>query len=122
MAIKIGLMGMGGMGTVHYNNYAQLDSCAVTAAVGVTERDHEKGRQWGVAVYPDPESMLERESVDLVDVCTPTFTHKQHVSAALKAKKHVICEKPLALTRSDAQALFDLADENGVQLYVAQVL
>lgn len=68
------------------------------------------------------EELLAEADVDVVDVCTPTFLHPAAVTAALEAGKHVICEKPLALTRADAQAMYDLAQAQGVQLLVGHVL
>ena len=49
--------------------------------------------------------------VTLVDVCTPTFLHQDHVTQALRAGAHVIVEKPCALTQADARAMFALAEE-----------
>lgn len=58
----------------------------------------------------------------MFDVCVPTYLHKAIVLEALACKKPVICEKPIALHLKDAQEMFDAAQANGVQLYVAQVL
>ncbi|WP_236609267.1 Gfo/Idh/MocA family protein [Mesotoga prima] len=55
--------------------------------------------------------MLENSSVDIVDICTPTFTHRELDVRALRAGKHVFCEKPMALTLEDARAI-DRAAEN----------
>lgn len=120
--IRIGIVGAGGMGTVHWSNYAFLADCRVTAVVGQTKQDEERAREWAVPLYRDVDSMLESQEIDVVDVCTPTFLHKEHVMKALAKGKHTITEKPIALTVSDAKEMFDLAREKGVQLFVGQVL
>lgn len=120
--LRIGLVGLGGMGTVHLNNYARLEGCAVTAVCDASPAATEKAREAGLPLFSTVDEMLERADIDVVDVCTPTFLHPAAVSAALEAGRHVICEKPLALTRAEAQAMYDLAQAKGVQLLVGHVL
>ncbi|NCA78253.1 MAG: gfo/Idh/MocA family oxidoreductase, partial [Alphaproteobacteria bacterium] len=95
--VRIGLVGLGGMGTVHYSNYQHITEARVVAATGTTDKDRENAKSWGIPIYETVSQMLEQEEVDVVDVCTPTFLHKEHVMAALNQGKPVICEKPLAL-------------------------
>ncbi len=110
------------MGTVHRSNYIHMDGCRVAAVAGKTRQDEERAREWGIPIYNDVDSMLDCEELDVVDVCTPTFLHKEHVMKALARGKHVITEKPAALNTADAKEMFDLAKEKGVQLLVGQVL
>lgn len=120
--IGIGVVGAGGMGTVHLNNYKELPNCKVIAVCGTSRRTEEAAKERGLGFYSDLDGMLKDPEIGLVDVCTPTFLHKQHVMAALQAGRHVICEKPLALKRSDAEEMFSLAKEKNVRLFVGQVL
>lgn len=120
--LRIGIVGAGGMGTVHRSNYAYMKDCQVMAVVGRTKQDEERAAEWGLPLYDDIDSMLNQEEIDVVDVCTPTFLHKEHVIKSLSRGKHVITEKPIALSASDAKEMFDLAREKGVQLLVGQVL
>lgn len=120
--LSIGLVGLGGMGTVHLNNYAHLPDCAVVAICDPSQVAKEKGAELGIPVYERMEDMLAQGGLDVADVCTPTFLHRDQVMAALAAGLHVICEKPLALTHADAKAMYDLAEEKGVLLLVGQVL
>ena len=120
--IKVALVGTGGMGTVHYHNYAHIDGCEVTALVDVTEKSREKAAEWGLPLYPDIAAMAADQQVDVVDICTPTFLHKQHVMQALSLGFHAITEKPIALHKKDALEMYALADQKGKQLFVAQVL
>ena len=119
--IRIGIVGAGGMGTVHYHNYLHLEDCAVVGVVDPSPAGRERAREWGVTVYETIGEMVAGGAT-LVDVCTPTFLHQDHVTQALRAGAHVIVEKPCALTQADARAMFALAEEKGLHLYVAQVL
>ena len=71
-------------------------------------------------VYQDPAQMLAELEPDAVTVCTPTCSHRQYVTEALRAGAHVLCEKPLASSFADAQAMFDAAGEAGRTLLVGQ--
>ena len=59
---------------------------------------------------------------DIVDVCTPTYSHKEYVTAAAKARKAVFCEKPMALSVADAREMVRVADQNHAPLGVGHVL
>jgi len=119
---KIAIVGAGGMGTVHYNNYLQIEKAEVRAVVGPSGADKKQAEKWGIKIYPDIKELLVSEEIDLVDICTPTFLHVEHALQALNAGKNVIIEKPIALHREDADRIFALADEKKSQVYVGQVL
>ena len=120
--IKIGIVGAGGMGTVHYHNYLHLPDCAVTGLVTGSESGREKAKEWSVPAFSSIRELVEGADVDVVDICTPTYLHAEQAMQAMELGKHVIVEKPCALTEGEARAMFDLAKEKGVHLYVAQVL
>lgn len=120
--IQVGLVGAGGMGTVHYHNYLHIENAQVVALVGQSPQDRDKAVQWNLPIYPTIQDMLAAQPIDILDICTPTFLHYQQVKTALDSGHSVICEKPLALSSTQARELFQLAKEKGVQLYVAQVL
>lgn len=115
--IRIGIVGTGGMGTVHYTNYQYIEGCEVAAVCG----NEEKARSWGLPCYSDISVMAEKERLDVIDICTPTFLHYKQVKEAL-GLCHVICEKPLTLTSREAGELFEEARSRGRHLFVAQVL
>src|SRR5690554_7691016 len=81
--IKIGLVGTGGMKTVHYHNYMEIDNCEVVALVGKSKKDFEKAEMWNLPIYESIDEMLDAHAVNVVDVCTPTFLHYDHVKSAL---------------------------------------
>lgn len=120
--IRIGIVGVGGMGTVHYNNYAHIPDCRVAAVVGRSPQDRERAAAWGLKMYESITEMAGAEEINLVDICTPTFLHKQQALESLSLGKCTIVEKPAALHRKDVEEMFALAAQKGAQLYVAQVL
>ena len=120
--MNILLVGLGGMGNAHYLNYQHIEGVRVAAAVGRSAGDEATAKKWNIPLYATITEACEKEAIDLVDVCTPTHLHKPLVIEALNLKKHTITEKPIALKLADAQAMYDAAQANGVQLYVAQVL
>lgn len=120
--IRIGIVGLGGIGTVHYRNYQYIDQCKVVAAVCHSEESKLKARRLNLIPYDDLEAMITSEDLDVIDICTPTYLHKAHVLEALNFSKHVIVEKPIALSTQDAQEMFDLAAEMGLFLFVGHVV
>lgn len=120
--MNIALVGLGGMGTVHYMNYRQIAGASVVAAVGQSDSDKARAAQWQLPLYATLGELAANHAVDVVDICVPTFLHKAFVLESLALKVHTIVEKPIALSLVDAEEMYRAADENGVQLYVAQVL
>lgn len=119
---EIGIVGAGGMGTVHISNYGHIDNARVAAICDRAPEAEAKAKELGVPLYKDLEEMLQGEELDVIDICTPTFLHREHVTTSLMAGKHVICEKPLTLKYEDAKAMITLAEEKQVLLCVGQVL
>ncbi len=112
------------MGTVHAKSYAAMKNVEL---VGIVDLRGERGRelaaetntQW-FASYDEAMEKLER--VDIIDVCLPTYLHKTYVQKAADAGKHVICEKPLARSKEEAQSIVDYCSEKNVKLFVGHVL
>lgn len=118
--IRVGLVGLGGMGTVHYNNYKHIEDCQVVAAVGTTEGDRQKAEEWKIPLYSELDDMLNSEKLEVVDICTPTFLHFTHGMKALSRGVHTFIEKPIALHKTEAEMLYQAAEKNGVLLLVGQ--
>lgn len=66
--------------------------------------------------------MLASADIDVVDICTPTHLHEEHVVAAARSGRDILCEKPMALTIESCDAMIDAVNEAGVRLMVAQVI
>ena len=120
--VKIGLVGAGGMGKVHYANYQEIAGAEVVAVVDAAPNAVETAKQWGLPLFKTITEMNAAVEVDMVDICTPTFLHHDMVMESLNCGKDTICEKPIALNYADAKEMLDTAESKGLHLYVAQVL
>lgn len=135
--VKIGLTGIGFMGMTHYQAVERIDGGEVVA---ICSRDKKKlAGDWtsvrgnfgepgghvdlaGVKKYEAYAELLADPDVDLVDVCLPNGLHADAAIAALEAGKHVLVEKPIALTVEDADRMLAAAEAAGKLLMVAHVL
>ncbi len=120
---RIGLVGTGTMGSVHAHAYSHMEDAKVVGIVDIDEvAGTELANRYGAVAYSSLEALLAAQEVDVIDVCVPTPWHREYVEKAATAKKHVICEKPLARTLEDAQAMMDACERNGVRLFVGHVV
>jgi predicted dehydrogenase len=123
--VGIGMLGYGFMGKVHSNAFLKIPySFSAPAAypelVAMCGRDEDKvadvaARLRYLGYYTDWRAMLGDPDIDIVDVCTPDDRHRAPSIAAAAAGKHVICEKPLAMTVRDAAAMLEAATQAGVK-------
>ena len=121
--IKIGLTGYGFMGKVHAECYAASGSGQVVGLADVeADRRDQAAEKHGCRTFDSIEALLDGADVDAVDVCTPTYLHEEHVLAAVRAGKDVLCEKPLALTNESCERIVSAAREAGVKLQVGHVV
>lgn len=86
------------------------------------ERARELGTRYGVPSYTDADEMMRREGerIGMVAVLTPSGLHAEHVCTLAPYGKHILVEKPLALTLADADRMIRVCDENGVRLFVVK--
>ena len=109
-----GLIGCGMFGQFCLRQYTSMDGLRPVAAADVQpEAARAVADRFGVEACDSPETLLERDDVDIVHIATPPFTHKDIVMAALRAGKHVLCEKPLAIDLDDAREMVEVAREAG---------
>jgi predicted dehydrogenase len=120
---RIAIIGGGYIGKMHAAAVKKSGRMQLAALVHSHEdAGKEFAREFGCVYYGDAGKMLAEEKVDIVDVCLPTSLHEQYTILAAEHKKHVICEKPFALTSEAARRMKDACDRAGVKLMVAQVL
>lgn len=135
--MNVGIVGIGFMGMIHYLAYGQVKGAKVTA---ISSRSAKKlGGDWrgiqgnfgppgttmdlsGIAKFAEWEELINDPQVDLVDICLPPALHPEVAVAALKAGKHVLCEKPIALSIAEAKPMVAAAAKHGKQLLIAHVL
>ncbi len=117
-AVRIGIVGAGGIAQRHVEGIVALQTAAITAVVDVRpERAAQLAQKAGAAAYRTLDDCLDQ--VDLVYVLTPPSLHRSLAVAAMEAGKHVVVEKPLASTIEDGQAMVNTARRAGVKLMTA---
>lgn len=124
--LNVAIIGGGFMGKAHSNAWIQVDKFFDTAykinlkvCVGNHTPVEEFARRWGYEeVSYDWRQTVERSDIDIVDIVTPTYMHKEMAIAAVKAGKHVVCEKPFTLSYGDALEVCRAADVAGTVCYL----
>ncbi len=111
--IKVGIIGVGGIADAHLRAYKQYPQVQIVALADTREdRLAQVAEQYNVAnTYTNYEDLVQQDDIDIVSVCTPNFLHAPASIAALKAGKHVLCEKPLARSASEGEAMVRAALE-----------
>ena len=120
---RIGIIGVGQIGKHHLDNYQKLNKVKVVAAADVNEAELQRvANQYAIPhTYTDFYELLKRDDIDAVDVCLHNNFHAPITMAALRADKHVYCEKPMAGAYVDAIAMAEAAQETGKMLSVQLV-
>jgi predicted dehydrogenase len=134
--LKVGILGMGGMGRFHASRYLELPDVELVAVadqvferllsenvvqinIGTGEVNLDNA---SIAKYSDATTLIHEADVDIVDICLPTDLHAEYAVKALNLGKHVLCEKPMALSVLEADKMIHAARYNQRKLMIAQVL
>jgi len=118
--LRFGLIGCGRIAPHHAQALQHLpDSALVAVADIIEQRAYQFADEYGADPYVDYHDMLRRDDLDVVCICTPSGLHAQMAIDAANAGKHILVEKPMALTLNDADAMIVAAKANGVRLCVA---
>jgi len=118
--LKVGIIGAGSMGSVHATGWQQTGADIVGIHAPGSRRAAGLADSVGAAVFEELDDLLTE--VDVLDICAPTHRHFDQISAAAAAGRHVICEKPLALSTAEATEAQRVCQAAGVRLLVAHVV
>jgi predicted dehydrogenase len=121
-ALKVGVIGVGGIAGTHFPGWNASPLAEMVAFADVNPAAlKRRGKEQGVKqLHERPEDLIADKGIDIVDICTPNMYHAPLAVAALKAGKHVICEKPLAPTPDDVRKMIKARDQSGKLLMTAQ--
>lgn len=121
--VRIGIVGYGAWGPNHVRCFSSIESCQIVRICDFnTERLNAAKRNFpDIGTTSDQQDILESDDVDAVIIATPLTTHYDLVKRALKAGKHVLCEKPLTHTSVQASELVQLAKSGRLVLMVGHV-
>jgi len=121
--LKFGLVGCGRIAKRHAEllGLDQIGGAKLAAVCDVREdRARAFGDRFGVAFYGSMDSMMRDQDLDVVSVLTPSGMHAENVANLARYKRHIVVEKPMALTLDDADAMIRTCDQNGVKLFVVK--
>lgn len=121
--VKVGIIGAGFMGGMHAECYNNLPNAKLLAIADIDLTKAENlAKKYKVKAYQKPENLFKEEDIQIIDICLPTFLHKEYVIKAAEAGKNILCEKPIALTIKDADEMIEAASKAGVKFMIAQVI
>ena len=122
MSIKVGIIGCGKIAQVrHIPEYAANPHAEVYGFYDINlDRAEALAKQYGGKAYASYEELLADPEIEAVSVCAANHVHAEISVAALKAGKHVLCEKPMAVTLEECEALVAAAEEAGKYLMIGQ--
>jgi predicted dehydrogenase len=120
--MNVGIVGLGWAASAHIEAFKHVQGAQVTAVCSRRHFEPEAlGHAYGLpelAVYDDYRRMLADDSIDIVDICSPPWLHAEQAIAAARAGKHVLLEKPIALSWEDAKDVRDALRKAKVQACV----
>jgi UDP-N-acetyl-2-amino-2-deoxyglucuronate dehydrogenase len=119
--VRIALVGCGRISRNHFEAIDKVDGLALAAVCdSVEERARAAGEGQGVPWFTSYDAMLAEAPCDAVAICTPSGLHPPHGIAAARAGRHVISEKPMAISLQGADSLVAACDAAGVHLFVVK--
>ncbi|MDP2905984.1 MAG: Gfo/Idh/MocA family oxidoreductase [Candidatus Omnitrophota bacterium] len=118
---RVGLIGCGRISKIHTSVYPALSSVELVAVCDIIEdRARSYADKFGCPAYLDYKQMLKSEDIDIIDICTPTHMHARMAIDSAEARKHVVSEKPVAITLPDADRMIEACRKNNVKLFVVK--
>ncbi|TLS38852.1 Gfo/Idh/MocA family protein [Pseudalkalibacillus caeni] len=119
--VKVGVIGCGSIAKHrHLPEYAANAQVEIVAVCDIVQaRADEAAQKYGSESYSSYEELLAKSEVEALSVCTPNYLHAPISIAALNAGKHVLCEKPMATSKEEAESMIKAAKEAGKKLMIA---
>jgi len=114
------IVGFGGMGQQHRRLIEVIDRIKVLGTYDINDKQMKIGESHGLESFESLESVLEDDRVDIIVIATPNHEHKTIAIKALKAGKHVVCEKPVTLNSLELGEILQVQKNSGVEFFVHQ--
>ena len=120
--LNIGVVGCGKIAQVrHIPEYAANENCTLTGFFSPNaKRAEDMAAKYGGKVYASAEELFADPEIDAVSICAANYAHAELSIKALAAGKHVLCEKPMAVTLEDCEAMLAAAEKAGKRLMIGQ--
>ncbi len=123
--IKVAVLGTGFIADIHLESYRRfVHEAEVVAIYGRNQKNAEVvAEKFGIPnAFSDIDELLEKVDVDIVDICLPNYLHHEACMKAAEHNKHIIVEKPFALTLEDADEMIAVCKEKNLKLMYAEEL
>jgi len=135
--IRVAMLGFGGIAKSHKRAYERFEKEGTPIRlVAICDIDPEQFhrvaqtnlesakpyKMEGIALYTDLEEMLAKEDFEMIDICLPSYLHKEYSIRMMERGKHVMCEKPMALNEKDCEEVLEVAKKYGKKLMIGQCL
>lgn len=120
--VKVGIIGAGKITQrLHLPQYSECEDAEVVAICDIDNKKADKlAEQYKIKVYTDYKRMIKEADLDAVSICTPNYLHASMTIFAAENKKHVIVEKPMALSIKEMKDMINVCKKNNVILMVEQ--
>ena len=120
--LRFAIVGCGRISAKHIDAIKEISGAELACVCDVLEDKAIKAAEKAqVKYYTSYDEMLKKEDIDVVNILTPSGLHPEHVIDIVKKyKKHIVCEKPMALRLEDADEMIKTCDENGVKLFIVK--
>lgn len=118
--IKIGIIGVGQIGKAHVKRYMEIPEVEIVAIADINDEEAQLvAKQYNIpSIYHNYRELLKRDDILAVDVCLHNNLHRSVTINSLEAGKHVYCEKPIAGSYIDAEAMVKASEKYGRKLYI----
>ncbi len=118
--VKVGIVGSKFAAQFTMDSFKRSGAAEVVAVASPNNAE-KFAQKWNIPLaFSDFNEMIQKADIDLVSICAPNFLHHDIALAAAKAKKHIICEKPLATSIQDGKEMLEAAKENNVKLFYGE--
>lgn len=118
--LKVAILGIGGISGAHIPAWQNMENAEIVALCDIRPEQMKKYQMF--RRYTSFDDLLEKEQIDILDICLPTYLHVEYAVKAMERGIHVLCEKPLSLNAQDVVKVYGAAKRNHVKFMVAQVL
>ncbi|MFH1307823.1 MAG: Gfo/Idh/MocA family oxidoreductase [archaeon] len=119
--VNFAIVGCGRVSGKHISSLKQIPKAKIVAVCDTKEsRAIEVAKDCQCKCYFDYDEMLRNPEIEVVNICAPTGMHAEMTVKAAKADKHIVCEKPIALTMKDATEMIKACKENNVKLFIVK--
>jgi len=118
---RVGLIGCGRISKNHFDAIARIEGLTLSAVCDIdADRAKRAGEEYGVPCYRTLDELLQAGQCDVISICTPSGLHSAQGIVAARAGKHVVTEKPMAISLAQADDLVRACDDAGVHLFVVK--